>query len=80
METSDGQPTDYGIGWLVGGDSLGRRRVRHSGGSVGGTAQLVIYPDAKLVVALLVNSDYTFVGAMSRYAEPFLALAPQLGR
>jgi CubicO group peptidase (beta-lactamase class C family) len=72
MRTSGGVVTEYGVGWIVETDSLGRRRVRHSGGSVGGTAQLVIYPDQKVVVAVLVNSDYTFIGAMSRYAEPFL--------
>ena len=72
MQTSDGKPTEYGLGWTVDTDSLGRRRVRHSGGSVGGTAQLVIYPDERLIVALLVNSDYTFVRALSRFVEPFL--------
>ena len=41
----DGKPTEYGIGWSVERDSTGRRRVRHSGGSVGGTAHLIIYPD-----------------------------------
>jgi serine beta-lactamase-like protein LACTB, mitochondrial len=72
MRTSDGTPTEYGIGWTVERDSLGRRRVRHSGGSVGGTAHLIIYPDERLVVAVLVNSDYTFINAIPRYAEPFL--------
>jgi CubicO group peptidase (beta-lactamase class C family) len=75
MRTSDGKATEYGIGWTVEQDSLGRRRVRHSGGSVGGTAHLIIYPDDELVVALLVNSDYTFVNAIPRYAEPFLSSA-----
>jgi serine beta-lactamase-like protein LACTB, mitochondrial len=74
MQTADGTPTEYGIGWTVERDSLGRRRVRHSGGSIGGTAHLVIYPDDRLVVAALVNSDYTFIGALHRYAEPFLAV------
>jgi serine beta-lactamase-like protein LACTB len=78
MRTTDGKATDYGIGWSVESDSLGRRRVRHSGGSVGGTAHLIIYPDVALVVALLVNSDYTFIQALSRYAEPFLVT--QAGR
>ncbi len=73
MHTSDGASTEYGIGWTVERDSVGRRRVRHSGGSVGGTAQLIIYPDARVVVAVLVNSDYTFINAISRYAEPFLS-------
>jgi serine beta-lactamase-like protein LACTB, mitochondrial len=72
MHTSDGTPTEYGIGWTVERDSLGRRRVRHSGGSVGGTAHLIIYPDQRVVVAVLVNSDYTFINAIPRYAEPFL--------
>jgi CubicO group peptidase (beta-lactamase class C family) len=72
MRTLDGRPTDYGVGWQVELDSLGRRRVRHSGGSVGGTAHLIIYPDQRLVVAVLVNSDYTFIRAIPRYAEPFL--------
>ena len=72
MQTSDGTSTEYGIGWTVERDSLGRRRVRHSGGSVGGTAHLIIYPDQRVVVAVLVNSDYTFISAIPRYAEPFL--------
>jgi CubicO group peptidase (beta-lactamase class C family) len=75
MRTSDGTPTEYGIGWTVERDSVGRRRVRHSGGSVGGTAHLIIYPDERLVVAVLVNSDYTFINAIPRYAEPFLPAA-----
>jgi serine beta-lactamase-like protein LACTB, mitochondrial len=78
MRTTEGKTTDYGIGWSVESDSLGRRRVRHSGGSVGGTAHLIIYPDAALVVAVLVNSDFTFIQALSRYAEPFLVT--QAGR
>jgi CubicO group peptidase (beta-lactamase class C family) len=77
MQTSDGKPTDYGIGWSVERDSLGRRRVHHSGGSVGGTAHLIIYPEQRVVVAVLVNSDYTFINAIPRYAEPFLPPAPR---
>jgi CubicO group peptidase (beta-lactamase class C family) len=73
MRMSDGTPTEYGIGWTVEQDSVGRKRVRHSGRSVGGTAHLVIYPDDGLVVAVLVNSDYTFINAIPRYAEPFLS-------
>jgi CubicO group peptidase (beta-lactamase class C family) len=75
MRTSGGTATDYGIGWTVERDSLGRRRVRHSGGSVGGTAHLIIYPADSLVVAVLVNSDRTFIDAIPRYAEPFLPAA-----
>jgi hypothetical protein len=43
---------------------------------VGGTAHLIIYPEQQVVVAVLVNSDYTFINAIPRYAEPFLATGP----
>jgi CubicO group peptidase (beta-lactamase class C family) len=72
QRTADGKATGYGMGWFVDRDSAGRQRVYHSGGSVGGTAYLLIYPEQKLVLALLVNSDYTFVRAAPRLAEAFL--------
>ena len=71
MKTSDGKDTDYGIGWTVDRDAKGRRRVRHSGGAQGGTANLVIYPEERLVVALLVNSDESFTGRAPAIAEAF---------
>jgi CubicO group peptidase (beta-lactamase class C family) len=72
QRTTDGRETGYGMGWFTDHDAAGRRRVFHSGGSVGGTAYLLIYPDQKLVLALLVNSDRTFVRAAPRIAEAFL--------
>lgn len=72
QRTTDGKETGYGMGWFVDRDAAGRRRVFHSGGSVGGTAYLLIYPDQHLVLALLVNSDRTFVRAAPRLAEAFL--------
>jgi CubicO group peptidase (beta-lactamase class C family) len=73
QRTTDGKETGYGMGWFTDRDAAGRRRVFHSGGSVGGTAYLLIYPDQKLVLSLLVNSDRTFVRAAPRIAEAFLA-------
>ena len=73
QRTTAGSETHYGIGWSVETDSAGRRRISHGGGSVGGTAFLVIYPDQELVLAVLVNSDSTFVVAAPRIAEWFLA-------
>ena len=72
MKTSDGKDTDYGIGWTVDRDAKGRRRVRHSGGAQGGTANLVIYPEERLAVALLVNSDESFTGRTPAIAEVFV--------
>ncbi len=73
QRTASGLETHYGIGWSVDADPAGRRRISHGGGSVGGTAFLVIYPDQELIVAVLVNSDSTFVVATPRIAEWFLA-------
>lgn len=73
QRTRNGRATGYGIGWFTDTDAAGRRRVFHSGGSVGGTAYLLIYPNDDLIVAVLVNSDSTFVGATPTIAEMFLA-------
>jgi len=74
QRTSDGKETGYGIGWGVDRDAKGRQRVSHSGGSVGGTAMLIIYPEQDFIIALLVNSDFTFVGATHSVAEFFLSM------
>ena len=72
QKTADGKDTEYGMGWTVDKDAKGRRRVRHSGGAQGGTANLVIYPDEALVVAMIVNSDVSFTGKTPHIAEVFL--------
>ena len=55
QSTSDGNSTGYGIGWRVSTDAQGRRRVGHGGGSVGGTCQLIMYPEEQVVVAITTN-------------------------
>ncbi len=72
QRTRDGKETKYGIGWSVDRDRAGRRTISHGGGSVGGTAFLLLYPNHDLIVAVLVNSDSTFVGATATIAEFFL--------
>ncbi|MEX2116692.1 MAG: serine hydrolase domain-containing protein [Bacteroidota bacterium] len=61
QKLNDGRETRYGIGWFVRQDAKGRRVVTHSGGSMGGTANLLLYPNEGIVVALLVNSDQRFI-------------------
>lgn len=68
----DGDETGYGMGWRTVQDSAGRLRLSHTGGGMGATSHLIIYPDQHLVVALLVNSDETFISALPRVAELFL--------
>jgi CubicO group peptidase (beta-lactamase class C family) len=70
---NDGSATGYGIGWRVGTDHYGRRVVSHAGGSIGGTAFLLLFPDDGVVVSTLANSSapMTFSTAWA-IAEPFL--------
>lgn len=55
QKTDDGEFTHYGIGWFDGESERGYRWVGHSGGSVGGTTQFLIYPEAEVVVAITSN-------------------------
>lgn len=65
------QRSSYGFGWIVQTDSAGRRRVAHGGGSMGGTAMLVLFPDQHVVVAMLANSDQPIVGMANSIADRF---------
>lgn len=51
----DGSLTNYGIGYSANTDDQGRAWYGHSGGSVGGTSMLLIFPEEKLVIVTLVN-------------------------
>ena len=55
MAAVGGASTHYGMGWYAAGRSRGV--VHCSGGSIGGVTQLVIYPEAEVVVGLLTNSS-----------------------
>jgi CubicO group peptidase (beta-lactamase class C family) len=46
----------YGIGWVI-ADRKGCRTVRHGGGMAGAQTQLVLVPEAKVAVVVLVNVD-----------------------
>jgi CubicO group peptidase (beta-lactamase class C family) len=74
QRTRSGELTNYGLGWRSGTDSAGRRWVGHTGGSVGGRAVLVIYPDQRVVVAALANlgSAPMTPELAERLAAPFL--------
>lgn len=73
QKTISGKETGYGIGWFVGKSQSGQPVYQHSGGSVGGTSQLIIYPDSRVVVALVTNlSDAPFkIAEVESIAEPF---------
>lgn len=53
-ETPQG-PTWYGLGWQVSRDSSGRRYFGHVGNAVGGYSNFFVYPDADVVLTVLMN-------------------------
>jgi serine beta-lactamase-like protein LACTB, mitochondrial len=55
QKTSSGEETGYGIGWGVQKTASGKLVYEHSGGSVGGTSQLIVYPESHIVVAVIGN-------------------------
>jgi len=55
QKTKDGKETNYGLGWFIGKSKSGKRTFEHSGGSVGGSSELILYPDSHLVVAFICN-------------------------
>ena len=57
QKTKDGKETGYGMGWFIGKSESGKRIFEHSGGSVGGTSELILYPDTHLAVAFVCNYD-----------------------
>ncbi|HWZ97591.1 MAG TPA: serine hydrolase domain-containing protein [Candidatus Dormibacteraeota bacterium] len=55
QKTRSGEETGYGMGFSVGKSKSGQKIYQHSGGSVGGTSQLIIYPDQRVVIAMICN-------------------------
>lgn len=55
QKTQSGEETGYGMGWGIAKTPSGKLIYEHSGGSVGGHCQLILYPETRLVVALVSN-------------------------
>jgi serine beta-lactamase-like protein LACTB, mitochondrial len=57
VRTNDGKETGYGIGWALAKDPQGRRWIGHGGSSVGGASRLMMFPDQRVVVAMIINTE-----------------------
>jgi len=55
QKTKSGEETGYGMGWGITKSPSGRVVYEHSGGSIGGSSQLMVYPETHMVVALVTN-------------------------
>lgn len=59
VKMPDGR-TGVAVAWRVGTDSHGRRILHHGGSIEGGRSMLMIYPDSKVVIAMLANLQTDF--------------------
>jgi len=57
---NDGSTNDYGLGWNVGKNPKHPGVYAHSGGQAGTSTKLSIYPDSKLVIAIICNVEEAF--------------------
>ena len=57
QKLADGSATGYGLGWNV-SVVAGRNAISHSGSQQGCKTILAMFPELKLTVAVLTNSDY----------------------
>jgi CubicO group peptidase (beta-lactamase class C family) len=65
QHTASGEETGYGIGWKIRIDDQGRIVVGHTGGSIGGTTNLRIYPKKELIIAVISNTSDAALGKMT---------------
>lgn len=73
LELDDGEETNYGIGWQNGTDEEDRQWYGHSGGSVGGSTQLVVFPEEEIIVAVVANmGGVNYRDAHLKIAEFFM--------
>ncbi len=73
---ADGTPTGYGMGFRSENDPAGRPVFGHSGGAVGGTSNLAIYPEQKMVVVLLTNVSGADLGGLTDRVAALFAYRP----
>ena len=57
QKTKSGEETGYGMGWGIEKSKSGKRIFAHSGGSTGASSELILYPDQRLVVAMVCNYE-----------------------
>lgn len=76
MRTTTRAETGYGIGWYVGRDGWGHRIAYHAGSAIGGSANLVLDRDRRVVFAMCLNLSGT--DAVGGMLSPVWAELPHL--
>lgn len=53
--TADGKATNYGVGFSIRESSKGTPKYRHTGGGIGATTVIEMFPAEQLVIVMLIN-------------------------
>ena len=64
QKAADGTTTGYALGWGT-GNSLGVFDVAHSGGQQGTSTMMMLVPEKRVGVIVLINSDAADAGALA---------------
>ena len=82
QRTSDGKETGVGLAWRIGKDTQGRTILHHGGESIGGRAFILMYPEKRVVVAMLANLSFARFAEQdaSRFAELFMTKTSAVAR
>lgn len=75
QHTTAGDGTGYGFGWGIQTGKDGHRYFSHSGGSVGGTSLLIMEPDARIVVAAMINLSSADLAVVREVLKLFVEAA-----
>lgn len=76
QKTNSGQGTEYGMGWRIVNDAEGNLWIGHGGGSIGGTSQLWLFPEQKVVIAVTSNlTQLNYHDLLPKLREVFIQYA-----
>jgi len=79
VKLNDGTVKKYGFGWNV--DAVeGHKNIGHSGSTSGFSASLQRFPDDRLAVIVLTNTDEQIASTMAKKIATFFFRKPRLGR
>jgi len=76
QKNADGKETGTGFGWRIGKDKEGRTFYFHPGENVGGRSYLLMYPEKKVVVAMLHNLTGANLASIIEISKLFIAEKP----
>lgn len=72
QQTLDGKSTNYGVGFGISKTKNGTPKYSHSGGGIGASTILLMFPEENIVVAILANLSKAPVGKLATKMESVL--------